>query len=87
MTLPLPFLKMAKFLPILLLLAMVGPAGSYALDVKGIIDSDSTWTMSDSTISENAIVMERTFDAPVDLIWKMWTDPDHFPPSGSSCGG
>ena len=25
-----------------------------------------------------AVVIERTFDAPVDLIWKMWTDPEHF---------
>lgn len=22
--------------------------------------------------------IERTFDAPVDLIWAMWTEPDHF---------
>src|SRR5580704_15935699 len=22
--------------------------------------------------------MERSFDAPVDLIWQMWTDPEHF---------
>jgi hypothetical protein len=21
---------------------------------------------------------ERSFDAPVDLIWQMWTDPEHF---------
>jgi uncharacterized protein YndB with AHSA1/START domain len=34
--------------------------------------------MSNSTISENAVVIERTFDAPVDLIWRMWTDPEHF---------
>ena len=34
--------------------------------------------MSDSTISKDAIVIERTFDAPVDLIWQMWTDPEHF---------
>jgi uncharacterized protein YndB with AHSA1/START domain len=23
-------------------------------------------------------VIERTFDAPVDLIWQMWTQPEHF---------
>ena len=23
-------------------------------------------------------MIERTFDAPVDLIWQMWTDPEHF---------
>lgn len=34
--------------------------------------------MSDTTISENAIVIERTFDAPIDLIWKMWVQPEHF---------
>jgi uncharacterized protein YndB with AHSA1/START domain len=25
-----------------------------------------------------AVVIERSFDAPVELIWKMWTDPQHF---------
>jgi uncharacterized protein YndB with AHSA1/START domain len=34
--------------------------------------------MSDSTIAKDAIVIERTFDAPVDLIWQMWTQPEHF---------
>jgi uncharacterized protein YndB with AHSA1/START domain len=34
--------------------------------------------MSDSAISKDAIVIERIFDAPVDLIWQMWTDPEHF---------
>jgi uncharacterized protein YndB with AHSA1/START domain len=33
--------------------------------------------MSDSAISKDAIVIERTFDAPVDLIWKLWTQPEH----------
>jgi uncharacterized protein YndB with AHSA1/START domain len=28
--------------------------------------------------SQDAVVIERTFDAPVDLIWQMWTDPEHF---------
>jgi uncharacterized protein YndB with AHSA1/START domain len=23
-------------------------------------------------------VIERTFDAPVELIWKLWTEPEHF---------
>jgi uncharacterized protein YndB with AHSA1/START domain len=26
----------------------------------------------------DAVVIERTFDAPVDFIWLMWTDPEHF---------
>ena len=34
--------------------------------------------MSNSTISEDAVVVERTLDAAVDLIWQMWTDPEHF---------
>ncbi len=34
--------------------------------------------MSDSTSSKDAVVIERIFDAPVDLIWQMWTQPEHF---------
>ena len=34
--------------------------------------------MDDSTISKDAVVIERTFDAPVDLIWQMWTQPEDF---------
>ena len=32
--------------------------------------------MSDQ--ATDAVVIERTFDAPVDMVWKMWTDPEHF---------
>ncbi len=32
--------------------------------------------MNDET--ENSVMIERTLDAPVDLVWQMWTDPDHF---------
>ena len=34
--------------------------------------------MSDKTISEDAIVIERTFNANLDLVWQMWTQPEHF---------
>jgi uncharacterized protein YndB with AHSA1/START domain len=34
--------------------------------------------MTDSLGSQDAVTIERTFDAPVDLIWQMWTDPEHF---------
>ena len=34
--------------------------------------------MTKSTVSEDAVVIERTFDAAVTLIWQMWTDPEHF---------
>jgi uncharacterized protein YndB with AHSA1/START domain len=28
--------------------------------------------------ARDAVVIERTLDAPVDLVWRMWTDPEHF---------
>ncbi|MCA1832407.1 MAG: SRPBCC domain-containing protein [Actinomycetota bacterium] len=28
--------------------------------------------------AQDSVVIERVFDAPVDLIWQMWTDPEHF---------
>ena len=34
--------------------------------------------MTDNDASQDAVVIERTFHAPVDLIWEMWTDPEHF---------
>lgn len=34
--------------------------------------------MSSSTDSGDAVVIERVFAAPVDLIWQMWTQPEHF---------
>ena len=34
--------------------------------------------MTDTSDSQDAVTIERTFDAPVDLIWQMWTEPQHF---------
>jgi uncharacterized protein YndB with AHSA1/START domain len=34
--------------------------------------------MTDGNASQDAVVIERIFDAPVDLIWQMWTEPEHF---------
>ncbi len=34
--------------------------------------------MSENKIREDAVVIERTFNAAVDLIWQMWTQPEHF---------
>lgn len=34
--------------------------------------------MTDNRLSQDAVIIERTFDAPVDLVWQMWTDPEHF---------
>jgi uncharacterized protein YndB with AHSA1/START domain len=31
-----------------------------------------------SGTERDAVVIERTFDAPLDVIWSMWTDPEHF---------
>jgi uncharacterized protein YndB with AHSA1/START domain len=32
--------------------------------------------MSDS-MTKDAIVIERTFDAPIELMWQLWTQPEH----------
>jgi uncharacterized protein YndB with AHSA1/START domain len=29
-------------------------------------------------IGENELVITRIFDAPVELVWKMWTDPEQY---------
>jgi len=34
--------------------------------------------MTDRNGSQDAVTIERIFGAPVDLIWLMWTDPEHF---------
>jgi uncharacterized protein YndB with AHSA1/START domain len=34
--------------------------------------------MADGNAARDAVVIERSFDAPVDLIWRMWTEPEHF---------
>ncbi len=34
--------------------------------------------MSDSNDAQNAVVIELSFDAPVEVIWSMWTDPERF---------
>jgi uncharacterized protein YndB with AHSA1/START domain len=31
--------------------------------------------MADSSTYQESVVLERVFDAPIDLVWKMWTDP------------
>jgi uncharacterized protein YndB with AHSA1/START domain len=34
--------------------------------------------MTDRNGSQDAVTIERHFAAPVDLIWQMWTEPEHF---------
>ena len=44
--------------------------------------------MTEHTASQPAVVIERTLDAPVALVWQMWTEPEHFKawygPNGAS---
>ena len=44
--------------------------------------------MADGNDSLDRLVIERTFTAPADFIWRMWTDPDRFKawygPSGAT---
>ena len=34
--------------------------------------------MTDDNGTQEAVVIERSFEAPVELIWRMWTEPEHF---------
>lgn len=34
--------------------------------------------MADGFGTQDAVRIERTFDAPVVVVWQMWTDPAHF---------
>jgi uncharacterized protein YndB with AHSA1/START domain len=34
--------------------------------------------MTDNQGSRDSVVIERSFDAPVELVWQMWTVPEHF---------
>ena len=34
--------------------------------------------MTVNSETQGAVIIERGFDAPVELVWQMWTDPHHF---------
>jgi uncharacterized protein YndB with AHSA1/START domain len=34
--------------------------------------------MTDRNASADAVVIERTLDSPIGLVWQMWTEPEHF---------
>lgn len=34
--------------------------------------------MSDSVMIKDAVVIERTFNAPVDFVWQLWTEPESY---------
>ena len=44
--------------------------------------------MTDDQGFRDAVVIERSFEAPVEVIWSMWTEPEHFKawycPSGAT---
>ena len=44
--------------------------------------------MTDTDSSQDAVVIDRIFDAPIDRIWQLWTVPEHFQawygPTGAS---
>jgi uncharacterized protein YndB with AHSA1/START domain len=44
--------------------------------------------MSDRNGSNEALVIDRVFDAPIDVVWRLWTDPQEFAawygPNGAS---
>ena len=44
--------------------------------------------MTDGNGSGDSVVIERTFDAPVERVWQLWTDPEQFKewygPSGAT---
>jgi uncharacterized protein YndB with AHSA1/START domain len=37
----------------------------------------STMSKPSTQVSERDLVIERIFDAPRELVWKAWTDPEH----------
>jgi len=37
----------------------------------------STATMSSTAVAQHELHITRVFDAPRELVWKVWTDPEH----------
>ena len=64
-----------RSLPIFLFLLLFCPAGSHALDVKGVIDSDTVWTTADSPVNITGDILVAqgatlTIDPGVDVIFQ-----------------
>jgi len=34
--------------------------------------------MSENTTTQDAVVIERTFEAPIEFVWQLWTDAEQF---------
>ena len=65
------------------------PASTGWTDTSGsCTDERRTIRMSDRAGPEGSLVIERIFDAPVEAVWALWTDPEQFAawygPNGAS---
>src|ERR1019366_3759004 len=57
--------------------ARSGRAVSIALSITSETSNERQMAMTEQFVmSERTIVIERVLDAPRDLVWKVWTDPD-----------
>jgi uncharacterized protein YndB with AHSA1/START domain len=75
---------------------MTLPSPEVAIETKKFIKKvggDSTWDrlaeyLSENISQKNTFVINRTFDAPLDLMYQMFTDPKHVaqwvPPTGAT---
>lgn len=67
-------------------MTMACPTPEDAVQTKGFIKKaggDSTWDRMAEYLEKQAsgketFVINRTFEAPLNVVWKMWTHPDHF---------
>ena len=41
-------------------------------------DERQAMTMTQSSDSQNSVVIERVVDAPPEFVWQLWTEPEHF---------
>src|SRR5436309_325295 len=59
-----------------------GPCGKPASNGSTVTSNNSDRRKPGVPMTDNPsrdrVVIERTFDAPVEHMWQMWTDPEHF---------
>ncbi len=77
-------------------MTMTLPTPEAARETKKFIKKvggDSTWDrlaeyLAQESSGEDVFVINRSFDAPIETVFKMWTDPEHLakwlPPTGST---
>ncbi len=67
-------------------MTMTLPTPEAAEQTRGFIrkaSGDSTWDrlaeyLDHQSLNKETFVINRTFDAPIDLMFKVWSEPDHF---------